>query len=558
MTRRFINSFKRAFNNPGRTVGTLLIIALIAATYGGPLFMEYHEQIKPPAAAQLLLPLELVASILTLMVCGYLLFSFFLSIDYIHAFTEHDVLNVFPTPLPRKLVFQFFLYTRGLLASTLAIVLIAYFFFRTSRSLLFSIHRDGTVGSAIAGPFLFAILFIAANSTLLIVGVLCGLSVFHKRISKKILWTLIGLVLALFLGGLLHRTLLGMTPGMQFVGELIRHTNERPFGWLLLPFRAIAASALIAYGGWTYAIPIGILVWGGLLLWCHRTLMKFTPSMYEYAVHLSQENTQRKKQFRNQMFNVKAWIEREKSKGTVDARQSRWMDEWAPTGATALFWRNAVIMRRSSIMPAIKINVLATFLFYGGIAALRVWKPGIREDGLIAFGGTVQFFVIFLFITASVGWLTETLKRFEFQKPLPISPRLTVLAELLPIAIIVSCLTLLGITLLAALFPHQLGIFLLGFVTISCSYLLMSSLLFIVLLFNPDQQDTLQRMLFGIYTIIVFVVGFLPSILTITLGFLLHFHLIVQGMMVILINATCISVLIILAAKKYESFNPAE
>jgi hypothetical protein len=39
---------------------------------------------------------------------------------------------------------------------------------------------------------------------------------------------------------------------------------------------------------------------------------------------------------------------------------------------------------------------------------------------------------------------------------------------------------------------------------------------------------------------------------------LLHFHLIVQGMMVILINATCISVLIILAAKKYESFNPAE
>ena len=146
MTRRFINSFKRAFNNPGRTVGTLLIIALIAATYGGPLFMQYHEQIKPFAAAQLLPPLELVASILTLMVCGYLLFSFFLSIDYTHAFTEHDVLNVFPTPLPRKLVFQFFLYTRGLLASTLAIVLIAYFFFRTSRSLLFSIHRDGRIG----------------------------------------------------------------------------------------------------------------------------------------------------------------------------------------------------------------------------------------------------------------------------------------------------------------------------------------------------------------------------------------------------------------------------
>ncbi len=46
--------------------------------------------------------------------------------------------------------------------------------------------------------------------------------------------------------------------------------------------------------------------------------------------------------------------------------------------------------------------------------------------------------------------------------------------------------------------------------------------------------------------------------LAITLGFFLHFHLIVQGVMVILINAVCISVLIILAAKKYESFNPIE
>ena len=492
------------------------------------------------------------------MICGYLLFSFIASVDYAQAFTEHDVLNVFPTPLPRKLVFQFFLYTRGLLASALAIIVIAYFFFRTSRSFLFAIPHNGTVGSAIAGPFLFALLFIAANCTLLIGGVLCGLSAFHKWISKKVLWTIIGLVPALLIAALLRRTVMGMTPGMQFGGELIRHTNERPFAWLLLPFRTITDSALVAYGGWTYAIPIGILIWGGLLLWCQRTLMKFAPSMYEYAVYLSQKNAQRKKHFRNHTFTVKAWIERGKNKETVDATQSRWMDEWAPTGATALFWRNAVIMRRSSLMPAIKIYVFVTLLFYGGIVALRAWKPGIGETGLLAFGGTIQFFVVFLFITTSVGWLTETLKRFEFQKPLPIAPRLTVLAELLPIAIIVSCLTLLGIILLAALFPHQLGFFLLGFVTISSSYLLMSCLLFIVLLFNPDQHDTLQRMLFGIYTMIVFVLGFLPSGLTIMLGFLLHFHLIVQGIMVIVINAACLAALITLAAKKYESFNPVE
>jgi len=197
-------------------------------------------------------------------------------------------------------------------------------------------------------------------------------------------------------------------------------------------------------------------------------------------------------------------------------------------------------------------------LFYGGIAALRAWQPGIVEDGLIVLGGTAQFFVVFLFVAASVGWLTQTLKRFEIQKPLPVSPRNAVFAELLPIAAIVSCSSLIGIILLIALFPHLFGILLLGYVAISTSYMLMSCLLFIVLLFNPDQHDTLQRILFGFSTVIVIGLGALPSALTITLGYLLHLHLVVQGTILLMINGVCIYLLIALAAKRYESFNPVD
>jgi Putative ABC exporter len=558
MTRRFLNSFKRAFNNPARTVGTLAVVAMIAATYGGPLFMQYREQPSPSTLSPFIPPLELIRSILTMMIGAYLLFSFALAVDSMQAFTEHDVLNVFPTPLPRKLVFQFLLFTRGLLASTLSILIIAYFFFRTSRSLINIIPRGGSVGSAISGSFTFAALFITANSALLIGGVCCGLAVFHKWLSKKLLWSLIIVVPASFLGGLLYQTFSGMSPGTEALEQILRQSNEQPFAMLLLPVRAIAVSALIPYDGWTNAISVGILIWGGLLVLCQRMLMSFAPSLYDYASHLAQANARRREQRRNQTFNIKAWIGRKGNTRTIGGKQSRWMNVWAPTGGMALFWRNIVMMRRSNIMLVIKANILLSALFYGGIAALRTWKPGIVEDGLIVLGGTAQFFVVFLFVATSVGWLTETLKRFEIQKPLPVSPRNSVFIELLPIAVIVTCSSLVGIIFLIALFPHLSGILLLGFVAISTSYMLMSCLLFIALLFNPDQHDTLQRMLFGFFTIIVIGLGALPSGLTLTLGYLLHFHLIVQGMMVIVINGGCIYALIVLAAKKYESFNPME
>lgn len=558
VTRRFLNSFKRAFNNPARTIGTLAVLALIAVTYGGPLFMQYREQPSPSMLSPFLPPLELIGSILTMMVGAYLLFSFALAVNSMQAFTEHDVLNLFPTPLPRKLVFQFLLFTRGLLASTLSILILAYFFFRTSRSLISVIHRSASLGSAISGSFTFAALFITANSALLIGGVCCGLAVFHKLLPKKLLWSLIIFVPASFLGGLLYRTLSSMDQGTEVLVQLLRRTNEQPFAMLLLPFRAIAASALIPYAGWTNTIPYGILIWGGLLVLCQRMLMSFAPSLYDYASDLAQANARRRERHRNQTFSVEAWMGRKEKRKSADGKYSRWMNAWAPTGATALFWRNLVMMRRSNIMLAIKANILLSALFYGGIAALRAWQPGIVEDGLIVLGGTAQFFVVFLFVAASVGWLTQTLKRFEIQKPLPVSPRNAVFAELLPIAAIVSCSSLIGIILLIALFPHLFGILLLGYVAISTSYMLMSCLLFIVLLFNPDQHDTLQRILFGFSTVIVIGLGALPSALTITLGYLLHLHLVVQGTILLMINGVCIYLLIALAAKRYESFNPVD
>ena len=88
--------------------------------------------------------------------------------------------------------------------------------------------------------------------------------------------------------------------------------------------------------------------------------------------------------------------------------------------------------------------------------------------------------------------------------------------------------------------------------------MLMSCLLFIVLLFNPDQNDTLQRMLFGIYQLIVFVLAFFPAAVVIGIGFALHFPPLVQGVLVLSVNTACMYFLVVIAGKKYESFNPAE
>ncbi len=558
MTRRLLNSFKRAFRNPGRTVGTLAVVAFFLIAYGGPFFLQSHDQPKPTVFLRYLPPLDLVFSIFTLMVCGYLFFTFMVSVDYTRAFTEHDVVNVFPTPLPRKLVFQFFLFTRGLLASALSILILAYLFFRTSRALITVIPQSGSAGTAFAGPFIFAVLFIAANCALLIGGVLCGLALFQKRISKKFLWVIIVSVPAVFLAGLLYRTISGMVPARLFLGEILQRSIEQPFATLLLPFRAIAASALLAYAGWTYEIPAGMIIWGGLFVLFRKSLMKLSPRLYEYAGRIAEVNSHRKEQLKNQSFGITSLGIGSAADEKKSAGRWRWQDAWTPTGAMALFWRNLVMMQRSNIMLVIKVNFVLSTLLYGGIAALRLLKPGMQEAGLLALGGTVQFFVIFLFVTAAIGWLTGILKRFEIQKPLPIPPRRAIFAELLPIAAIVTCTLIVGLLFLVALFPHKIGVLLLGTVAISSSYLLMSCLLFMVLLFNPDQYDTLQRMLFGIFTLLIIVLGLLPSSVVVGLGAVFHFPWIVQVMIVLPVNGVCIYAVIVLAAKKYESFNPAE
>jgi len=280
--------------------------------------------------------------------------------------------------------------------------------------------------------------------------------------------------------------------------------------------------------------------------------------MYEYAIHLAQGNTRRREMMMNKSFYSWGRLHRHNTKEPADRRGWRWLDEWTPVRTSALFWRNLVLIRRSGGLLAIKIYIALTALFGCIIAALRVLKPTADQSGLLALGGTLQFILIFAFVPSSIAWISQTLKRFEIQKPLPIPPKHAVLAELLTPTLAVAGSNLFGMITLSILFPHRWEIFVLGYLTMGSGYMLMSCLLFIVLLFNPDPNDTLQRMLFGIYQLIVFVLAFLPAAVVVGFGFVLHVPPLIQGVVVLLVNAACMYLLVALAAKKYESFNPLE
>ena len=558
MVRRFINSFKRAFNNPGRTVGTLVVLALIVFVYGGPLFFSTRGTSPPLQIAQQLPPLEIIGSVLTLTTFGFLVLSFFSAVSYSRAFTEHDVVTTFPTPLPRKLVFQFLLFTRALLAGIVGTIVIAYLLFRASRSMLSQFPGSIDAGSAALGSATFALTFIVANCALLLLGVLCGMSIFRGFIAKSHFWIALSLALILVVGGLLWKTVSGLAPGLSFLGSLLHRTNEPPFSLLLFPFRAIADSALVAYGGGTSTILAGLILWLILFAVSHSAVMKLSPWMYEYAIRLAEENTRRREMFKHQPVNLKTWIEERKDSRNLKIGSSSWTDRWSPVGAAALFWRNIVLIRRSGNFIVIYVYLILTALFGGGILALRTWKPGIDEQGLIIMGGMLQFILIFAYIPSSISWMTQMLKRFEIQKPLPIDPRRAILAELLPTGIAVAGSTLFALIVLIGLFPHRWSILLLGYCAAASSFLLMTCLLLIVLLFNPDQNDTLQRMLFGIYQLLIFGVGFLPAGVVLLAGFALHVPQVLQGVIVLCTNAAAMYVLVLLAARKYESFNPVD
>ncbi|HTR81245.1 MAG TPA: putative ABC exporter domain-containing protein [Bacteroidota bacterium] len=557
VTRRFINSFRRAFNNPGRTVGTLVVVGLFLFVYGGPLVMSKHQPTPPNVLLRVLPPVEIVSSILTLMVFGFLALSFFSAMNYTSAFTEHDVLNLFPTPLPRRLVFQFSLFTRGLLGSIFGAVVIAYFFFRVSRSYLDAMTGAGFSWGSI-GAVIFIVLFIIANSAMIQIGVDCGLAVFNKRTLKIGLWSMILGVATVFLGTLLYCAAEYPQPGGSFWGSMLHQLHEPPCVWLFLPFRGIADCALVSVHSWTTSIPFAVILWAATFIIGHQFLVKRSSFLYEYAVHLAQGNTRRKETLKRHSFYSKTKIEPPHDTRTASFVGWRWLDEWTPSGSKALFWRNLLLMRRSGSLLTIKIYIGMTALLDACLFAMRTFRPGTGETELLSMAVAIQFILIFTFVPASIAWLATTLKRFEIQKPLPLKPRSAVLAELLTPTLAVALSNLFGMVSLIVFFPNRWQIFVLGYSAVGSAYMLVCCCLFIVLMFNPDQDDTLQRMLFGIYQLISLVIGFLPAGIVIAGGFILHISPVSQGAAVVVVNVACMSILIGLAAKKYESFNPVE
>ena len=414
------------------------------------------------------------------------------------------------------------------------------------------------LGSGLLGAIGFLLLFIIANGAILLAGVACGLSIFSKKIAKLVLWTKIGAVFLLFFGVLFCRYTDYVQPGASLFGTLLQHLHQPPAAWLFVPFRAIADCALLAFQGWTPAIPIAFALWISLFILCQRSLNRFTPWMYEYAVHLARGNRKRREMRKQHSYYLGDKSEvREK---TIRSRSHiwRWMDEWTPAGAAALFWRNLLLIRRFGGFLVIKVYIIISVVMGIGIAALRVYKPNFPLQELLLLGGVVQFLLIFAFVPSNIAWLSQTLKRFEIQKPLPIPTRKMVFAELLTPALAVALSNLVGLAVLTMLFPRRWEVLTLGYVTAGSGYMLMACLVFIILLFNPDQDDTLQRMLFGIYQLLVFLVAFLPAGLVIAIGYLLHVSPIVQSAAVLVVNSAFMYLLVVLAGIKYGTFNPID
>jgi len=557
MTRRFVHSFTRAFNNPGRSAGTVVVVGLLLLAYGGPLISGGQRPTAFASLLQLMPPLEIISSVLTLMVFGFLALSFEVAMNYTRAFTDSDVGILFPTPLPRKLVFFFSLFSRGLLGTFAGACLIAYFFFSTSRSLFAHVSAGWSLWPALTGAAGFALLFLVANAAILEIGVLSGLGVFNGKISKPRLRATVLAVFALFIIFPLWHFSEYTKPGAALFATFLRQLNQPPSSLLFLPFRAIADCALISFGGLTPAIPEAVFFWTAVFLVCTKAIISYTPTLYEYAINLAQGNALRREMMKKTSLSLPDSVIRKASAGKP-VPLWRWMARWNPTGAAALFWRNLLLVRRFGGFLIVKVYVAVTLILGAGIVILRTMRPGMPVSELLGLGGIIQFFLLFAFVPSSVAWLSQTLNRFELQKPLPLSATSMVAAELLTPSLAVLAASFFGLVVLGLIFPGKLALLILGYLTVGSGFIIMTALMFIVLLFNPDQNDTLQRMLFGFALMIVFLLAFVPSGIVIAISFFVHTPLPWTTLLVVTVNGSCAYALLALASRKYQSFNPTD
>jgi hypothetical protein len=154
----------------------------------------------------------------------------------------------------------------------------------------------------------------------------------------------------------------------------------------------------------------------------------------------------------------------------------------------------------------------------------------------------------------SVMAFSDILRRADTQKPFPISAAKTVAMHILQWTALTCSVILLPFTAGALLFPSFVNIiFFVLLAGISFVYAVVSGY-FLVSLFNPDQQDPIQRMYASLFGLLAAAAASLPGGVALGIGLALHARLFVVLPIVFILNLVSALLFQYFSARKYANF----
>ena len=559
-----VNSIRRAFATPLRAVLTTFVLAFFLCGWGGALIGSLAEN---PARAQpdMLQPQQLMLRSLGLVVLIHWFYVVFMVIPSVlrpaYALVqESDVHYLFTTPLKPVTLFRGMILIRGMFTALFFLMVLTVYlllFGGARLRLLATVQEPAAPAIAL---LCYPVLYLLVFSTSLLWSIaLEAMEITGRGVRRWVLRALLGWAVLSFgvTGGYLVY-LSRMSEEFALLTVLGKAVDWLPAYVLLLPVRGLADAAIVLYQGVTPAMGVSFALWLAGVLLANRALARYQNALYEVGASLARKGAAARASQRDPMG---TYLQRKAEAASAKPlRTLRWLERWTPRGALALLWRDLLITWRASGWGNLLMVALMAAVPVGLALLIHYTASPERDTRLalkIAYAVAQAMAAFFISLGAFYGF-TDMLRRVEWQKPLPFSPRAVMVVESLPSVVFFAGSQLLAALVISLWFPST-WLFWLGSSVVATSWaiVLMMAMLAIALI-NPDPTDYTQRLLSGVLTVPALLFSGAPGAAIWLLGVGLQWNLWLMVGLSCLTNLFAALVLTAFNGALYEKFSPID
>ncbi|GMV35673.1 MAG: hypothetical protein AMXMBFR61_01810 [Fimbriimonadales bacterium] len=327
-----------------------------------------------------------------------------------------------------------------------------------------------------------------------------------------------------------------------------------PIRYLYFPASAAAEIALAPLTGNYLGAGLAVLGYVLALAIVLHLALRFSSALYEQAalaVASSQpsETAMRSGDFMQYYSNLAR-------QGKLKAGRLKWLRGLRWQGPKAVIWRDAIVSLRVSghwyALGLVGMAAYAAFLLYIGATSPQ---PGFAESQFMV-AGMIAFIATW---TSSRAGFIDLLRKVDANKALPFSMIHSLFAQSL-VRNLSACTWAWMLCGIAALIEPGVSAVAISIAiaVLPLTYVVSSSVLVHLLLF-PDLEDSSQRMIRELLTMLTMLVAVLPAgAVAVGLFALLNGQVLVAATVASVVNVGVAALLLLLAAELYAGFNPSE